>query len=122
MNEKKNDSCVRKEKFSKEKGAKKMSRMRKKGVWICVMLVAMLLTLCGGVRSGLCGGNGDAHHGNGFDDDDDDSGSSVERRLEVGTDGGWRHADASRFSYEGRSCNAVPACFNSRQGQRRHCA
>ena len=48
MNEKKNDSCVRKEKFSKEKGAKKMSRMRKKGVWICVMLVAMLLTLCGG--------------------------------------------------------------------------
>ena len=26
-----------------------------------------------GVRSGLCGGNGDAHHGNGFDDDDDDS-------------------------------------------------
>ena len=48
MNEKKNDSYVRKEKFSKEKGAKKMSRMRKKGVWICVMLVAMLLTLCGG--------------------------------------------------------------------------
>ena len=25
-----------------------MSRMRKKGVWICVMLAAMLLTLCGG--------------------------------------------------------------------------
>ncbi len=25
-----------------------MSRMRKKGVWICVMLVAMLLALCGG--------------------------------------------------------------------------
>lgn len=48
MNEKKNDSCVRKEKFSKEKGAKKMSRMRKNGVWICVMLVAMLLALCGG--------------------------------------------------------------------------
>ena len=39
---------MRKEKFSKEKGAKKMSRMRKKGVWICVMLVAMLLALCGG--------------------------------------------------------------------------
>lgn len=39
---------MRKEKFSKEKGAKKMSRMRKNGVWICVMLVAMLLALCGG--------------------------------------------------------------------------
>ena len=25
-----------------------MSRTRKKGVWICVMLVAMLLALCGG--------------------------------------------------------------------------
>ena len=79
MNEKKNDSCVRKEKFSKEKGAKKMSRTRKNGVRICVMLVAMLLALCGGggVPS-LCGGNGDAHRGNGFDDDDGDRGSSVE--------------------------------------------
>lgn len=79
MNEKKNDPCVRKEKFSKEKGAKKMSGMRKSGVRICVMLVAMLLALCGGggVPS-LCGGNGDAHRGNGFDDDDGDRGSSVE--------------------------------------------
>lgn len=103
MNEKKNDSCVCKEKFSKEKGAKKMSRMRKKGVWICVTLAAMLLTLCGGgVRSGLCGGNGDAHHENRFEYDDDGGGSSVERRLEVGTDGGWRNADASRFLYEGK--------------------
>ena len=25
-----------------------MSKMRKNGVWICVMLAAMLLTLCGG--------------------------------------------------------------------------
>ena len=50
MDEKRNDPCVRKEKFSKEKGAKKMSRTRKKGVWICVMLVAMLLALCGGGR------------------------------------------------------------------------
>ena len=79
MDEKRNDPCVRKEKFSKEKGAKKMSGMRKSGVRICVMLVAMLLALCGGggVPS-LCGGNGDAHHGNGFDDDDGDRGSSVE--------------------------------------------
>lgn len=57
-----------------------MSRTRKKGVWICVMLVAMLLALCGGGErsGGLCGRNGDAHHGNGFDDDDGDRGSSVE--------------------------------------------
>ena len=48
MDEKRNDSCVRKEKFSKEKGAKKMSGTRKNGVRICVMLVAMLLALCGG--------------------------------------------------------------------------
>ena len=48
MDEKRNDSCVCKEKFSKEKGAKKMNRMRKNGVRICVMLVAMLLALCGG--------------------------------------------------------------------------
>lgn len=79
-----------------------MSRTRKKGVWICVMLVAMLLALCGGGVPSLCGGNGDVHHENRFEYDDDDSGSSVERRLEVGTDGGWRHADASRFLYEGK--------------------
>ena len=81
-----------------------MSRMRKKGVWICVMLAAMLLALCGGGErsGGLCGGNGDAHHENRFEYEDDGGGSSVGRRLEVGTDGGWRNADASRFLYEGK--------------------
>ena len=103
MNEKKDDSCARKEEFQRERERKKMSRTRKKGVWICVMLVAMLLALCGGGRSdGLCGGNGDAHHENRFEYDDDGGGSSVGRRLEVGTDGGWRNADASRFLYEGK--------------------
>ena len=51
MNEKKNDSCARKEEFQRERERKKMSRTRKKGVWICGMLVAMLLALCGGGAS-----------------------------------------------------------------------